>query len=104
MGRWRIYYTGSRTFGSDDGPWHDAPPEQVLAVVEQIGERLEVHLGAEHYQLEEDGTIVLRDARTLLALIGVRPMSPIKFGVYVSHTEMAQVRARIHREWVARGE
>jgi hypothetical protein len=101
---WRIYYTNGRAFGSADGTWADAPSEQVLLVVEQRGERVEFHMGADHYQLEDDGTIVLRDTRTLLALIGHRAMSPIKFGVYVSHTEMGRVVERARREWMTSGD
>ena len=89
---WRIYYRGGRTYGPEDGPWDDAPSEGVLLVVERIGERVQFHQGADHYQLEEDGTVVLRDTRTLLAMIGRWPMSTVKFGQYVSHTEMARVQ------------
>jgi hypothetical protein len=101
MDRWRIYYRGGRTFSADDGSWDDAPSEGVLLVVECLGDRVEFHQGADHYQLEPDGTVVMRDVRTLLAMIGRWPMSSVKFGQYVSHTEMEGVRRRAHED--ARG-
>jgi hypothetical protein len=91
---WRIYYRGGRSFGPEDGTWDDAPAEGVLIVVERIGDRVSFHMGADHYQLEPDGTVVLRDTRTLLAMIGRWPMSSVKFGQYVSHTEQARAHAQ----------
>lgn len=95
---WRIYYRGDRTFSSEDGSWDDAPSEGVLVVVEQIGERVTIHTGHDHYQLEHDGTIVMRDARTILAHVGVMPMSSIKFGLYVSASQMERAIERARRE------
>ncbi len=100
---WCIYYRGARSYSSDDGPWSDAPSEGVLAVVEVVGERETVHMGADHYQLEDDGTIVLRDTRTLLSAIGLIEMSAVKFGWYASHTQMALVNERINADRVNRG-
>lgn len=96
---WRVYYRGGRAFDALDGSWADAPAEGVLLVVESRDGRVAFHLGADHYQLEDDGTIVCRDARTLLAAIGVVDMSPVKFGWYVSHTEMERAVARAKAEF-----
>lgn len=96
---WRIYYDDAQTFGSEDGAWSDAPVEGVLAVVELVDGRLTVHSGHDYYQLEYDGTIVLRDERTLLHAIGLLEMSPIKFGRYTSTSKMERVFRRIREEW-----
>jgi hypothetical protein len=99
---WRIYYRGGQSYGDTDGSWEDAPAEGVLLVVERIGDRTEFHMGADHYQLESDGTVVLRDTRTLLAMIGRWPMSPVKFGQYVGHTEMERARRQAHEDLACR--
>lgn len=96
--QWKVYYDDGATFGSEDGAWADAPSEGVLAVVERIGDRTTIHSGHDHYQLEHDGTIVMRDARTLIAAIGRLEMSPVKFGRYTSNTKMERVFRRIREE------
>lgn len=97
--RWRLYYDDGRSFGNEDGDWFDAPSEGVLAVIEQIGERTTIHAGHDHYQLEDDGTIVMRDARTLIAAIGLLEMLPVKFGRFTSATKMERTFQRIREEW-----
>jgi hypothetical protein len=91
---WAIFYDSGRTFTDEDGTWDEAPSEGVLVVVEVIGERTTLHSGHDNYQLEEDGTIVMRDARTLIAAIGRLTMSTVKFGRYTSNTNMERALER----------
>lgn len=97
---WRLYYDSGRTFGSDDGAWSDAPSEGVLVAVERRGTEVKIHIGADHYQLEEDGTITMRDDRTLLHAIGVVPMSSVKFGRMTSQTKFERAIEAARRDWL----
>lgn len=97
--RWCIYYRDGSTYSNDHGSWDDAPSEGVLVVVEDRNGAVTLHMGADHYQLESDGTVVMRDARTLIANIGVTPMSRVKFGWYVSHTQMERAIVRAKQDW-----
>lgn len=97
---WAIYYRNGYRFTSDDGTWDDAPSEGVMVVVEKIGTRVTLHSGADHYQLEDDGTIVMRDARTLLCAIGIVAMSPVKFGWYGAGSVFERCLARARDEWI----
>jgi hypothetical protein len=95
---WRIYYDNGQVFGSEDGPWADAPAEGVLAVVESNNGALTIHSGHDFYQFDDD-SIVMRDERTLLHSIGLLEMTPVKFGRYTSSSKMEKVFRRIHEEW-----
>lgn len=101
MNRWRIYYTGDRVFGSEDGSWADAPNEGVLLVAEDRAGVVTLHMGHDHYQLEDDGSIVMRDSRTILAHVGITQMSSIKFGLYTSSSQMERVIQRAQKEWLS---
>lgn len=96
---WAIYYRDGRRFTSDDGAWSEAPSEGVLVVVEKVGDRVTIHQGHDHYQLELDGSIVARDARTLLAAIGLVEMSAVKFGWYGAGSVFERTIERARREW-----
>ena len=101
--RWGIYYRGDQTFSSDDGTWDEAPAHGVLVIAERRGEQVTLHMGADHYQLEDDGSIVMRDASTILAHVGLMSMSSIKFGLYVSASQMERAIERARREWLLHG-
>jgi hypothetical protein len=93
---WRIFYRDRTTFDSDDGAWGDAPPEGVIAVSYRVGDRHVVLSGEENYQLDEEtGEIVTHDDRTLIAMIGRYPMTPVKKG----HTVATSTFERLMR-WV----
>lgn len=97
--RWALYYDDLTVWRDDDGPWQDAPVEGVIAAVEAQGERFTVHSGADYYQLEDDGTIVMREASTILHAVGLLEMGPVKFGRYTSNRKMERTFQRIRDEW-----
>jgi hypothetical protein len=99
MVAWRLYYRDGSTYDSVSGPWDEAPTEGVLVVVENRDGRVTLHMGADHYQLEDDGTIVMRDARTLIANIGRVSMSRVLFGWYVSASQMERAIERARQDW-----
>lgn len=90
-----IYYDDGSVYGSLDGEWDGAPAEGVLAVVEKVGERQQIHTGADYYYRLEDGTVVsTADHATILRSLGW-----IKFGRYTSNAKMESVLRRIREEW-----
>lgn len=102
--RWAIIYDQGRVHTSADGRWRDAPAEGVLAVATLVDGRYDLHLGADHYQLEDDGTVVMREASIILRAVGLLEMSPVKFGRYSSNTMMrraAETAEQLRREWGA---
>lgn len=95
---WRIYYDNDQTFSDDDGPWDEAPNEGVLVIVETLNGQTAIHSGHDFYQLEDDGSIVMRDERTILHAVGYVVMSTVKFGRYTSNRRMARTLERAVQE------
>jgi hypothetical protein len=95
VARWRIFYDDGSTYGSDDGPWADAPSDGVLYVLIQKADAdvVETISGSDHYVLLDDETVATTgDLGPLLRLWGV------KFGRWTTHRKMHEIGERVARE------
>ena len=95
MPEWRIYYDNGSTFGSDDGPWAEAPLDGVACIVRVDGEGTEFICGGDHYlRFDDDGTIAAIDIEPFLRSLGV-----VKFGRMTSNKRHEAIMRRAREDF-----
>jgi hypothetical protein len=89
---WRIYYDDGTFFGSDDGPWEQAPLDGVICVVHQSAHTSFIS-GGDHYARFEDGTIATVDLEPFLRGPHLAPRV-LKFGRMTSNRRHEAIMRR----------
>jgi hypothetical protein len=102
---WCLYYDDGSAFSCLDGPWHEAPNDGVLLVVERVHGRSTFHSGADYYYAIEGECIVATgDAAAILRSLGTPagdrgPARGVKCGRWTSPSRMEATFARARHEW-----
>lgn len=97
---WRVYYDDGTVWGSDDGPWENAPVDGVIFAVARTPGGVDVHSGCDYYVMFEDGSLASTgDLGPLLRRRPALSTAAFKIGRWTSHARFESISARVRGEW-----